>query len=544
MYREIAELAARRAGRGARATRRSRSGCSTPTRADARGRLGGAAAQRRSIACSSSATRPTTSRDPATSVARAGRARGRRPAGARLRPARSPTAAGRSSTCRSSTTPTATSTPPARCSPTRTPCPGLGDGGAHVGTICDASFPTTLLAHWGRDRDHGRLDLPFLVQRQTQRHRPDGRPARPGRARARLPGRRQRDRLRPPRRPPARDAPRPARRRPAPGAARPTATSPPSSPAQVTYEGGEADRRRCPAASSAARSRARHRRSPMSTTDTTDDRGRPADLAPLEPRCEWRARRRSATATSSSSPTSTSPSSTPRSRTPRPRPTTCSTSPATHFPLPTLGPELARHHRRADRRARRRAHPRRPGRALHARTGPSAIYWGIGMHLGPAVAAERQGPPARRRHRPGPGGRRPDRPGQRDRRHRRSRSTPTAPTSSACSASTPAPSGGASLVANARRHPQRPGARRARAGGRALRAVPLRLPRRAGARAPQLVHDAGLHPARRPAVRALHPALHRVVAAPRRRAAAVRRGPGGDGPARRACAPTRSTTCR
>ena len=45
---------------------------------------------------------------------------------------------------------------------------GLGDGGAHVGTICDASFPTTLLTLWGRDRDHGRLDLPFLVQRQTQ----------------------------------------------------------------------------------------------------------------------------------------------------------------------------------------------------------------------------------------------------------------------------------------------------------------------------------------------------------------------------------------
>ncbi|HEX2578395.1 MAG TPA: amidohydrolase family protein [Aquihabitans sp.] len=45
---------------------------------------------------------------------------------------------------------------------------GLGDGGAHVGTICDASFPTTLLAHWGRDRDRGRLDLPLLVHRQTQ----------------------------------------------------------------------------------------------------------------------------------------------------------------------------------------------------------------------------------------------------------------------------------------------------------------------------------------------------------------------------------------
>ena len=25
---------------------------------------------------------------------------------------------------------------------------GLADGGAHVGTICDASFPTTLLTHW------------------------------------------------------------------------------------------------------------------------------------------------------------------------------------------------------------------------------------------------------------------------------------------------------------------------------------------------------------------------------------------------------------
>jgi N-acyl-D-aspartate/D-glutamate deacylase len=45
---------------------------------------------------------------------------------------------------------------------------GLGDGGAHVSTICDASFPTTLLALWGRDRDHGRLDVPFLVHRQTQ----------------------------------------------------------------------------------------------------------------------------------------------------------------------------------------------------------------------------------------------------------------------------------------------------------------------------------------------------------------------------------------
>ncbi|HEY2427359.1 MAG TPA: amidohydrolase family protein, partial [Acidimicrobiales bacterium] len=46
--------------------------------------------------------------------------------------------------------------------------PGLGDGGAHVGTICDGSFPTTLLAHWGRDRRRGpRFDVPWLVRRQT-----------------------------------------------------------------------------------------------------------------------------------------------------------------------------------------------------------------------------------------------------------------------------------------------------------------------------------------------------------------------------------------
>ena len=46
--------------------------------------------------------------------------------------------------------------------------PGLGDGGAHVGVICDASFITTLLTHWGRDRTRGELiDLPTLVKRQT-----------------------------------------------------------------------------------------------------------------------------------------------------------------------------------------------------------------------------------------------------------------------------------------------------------------------------------------------------------------------------------------
>ena len=46
--------------------------------------------------------------------------------------------------------------------------PGLSDGGAHVGTICDGSFPTTLLTMWARDRERGRLEVPFLVQRQCR----------------------------------------------------------------------------------------------------------------------------------------------------------------------------------------------------------------------------------------------------------------------------------------------------------------------------------------------------------------------------------------
>ena len=44
---------------------------------------------------------------------------------------------------------------------------GLGDGGAHVGIISDASYTTYLLTHWGRDRRHGRFDLGYLVKRQT-----------------------------------------------------------------------------------------------------------------------------------------------------------------------------------------------------------------------------------------------------------------------------------------------------------------------------------------------------------------------------------------
>jgi len=46
---------------------------------------------------------------------------------------------------------------------------GLGDGGAHVGLISDASFPTFLLSHWGRDRPRGRIEVGRLVAELTSR---------------------------------------------------------------------------------------------------------------------------------------------------------------------------------------------------------------------------------------------------------------------------------------------------------------------------------------------------------------------------------------
>ncbi|WP_319455849.1 MULTISPECIES: N-acyl-D-amino-acid deacylase family protein [unclassified Mycobacterium] len=46
---------------------------------------------------------------------------------------------------------------------------GLGDGGAHVSIICDASFPTTMLTHWGRDRTAGpKFGLPWIIHRQSR----------------------------------------------------------------------------------------------------------------------------------------------------------------------------------------------------------------------------------------------------------------------------------------------------------------------------------------------------------------------------------------
>ena len=46
---------------------------------------------------------------------------------------------------------------------------GLGDGGAHVGYICDASCMTHMLAHWTRDRSRGpKLPVEFAVKRITR----------------------------------------------------------------------------------------------------------------------------------------------------------------------------------------------------------------------------------------------------------------------------------------------------------------------------------------------------------------------------------------
>jgi N-acyl-D-aspartate/D-glutamate deacylase len=47
---------------------------------------------------------------------------------------------------------------------------GLGDGGAHVGFICDGSLPTFMLTHWARDRHRGEtIPLEHVVHLQTER---------------------------------------------------------------------------------------------------------------------------------------------------------------------------------------------------------------------------------------------------------------------------------------------------------------------------------------------------------------------------------------
>ena len=47
---------------------------------------------------------------------------------------------------------------------------GLGDAGAHVGTICDASFSTFMLTHWVQGRESGRFALEDVVNRLSARN--------------------------------------------------------------------------------------------------------------------------------------------------------------------------------------------------------------------------------------------------------------------------------------------------------------------------------------------------------------------------------------
>jgi N-acyl-D-aspartate/D-glutamate deacylase len=44
---------------------------------------------------------------------------------------------------------------------------GLGDGGAHVSILCDATAMTYALTHWTRDRPSGRFPLEWMVRRLT-----------------------------------------------------------------------------------------------------------------------------------------------------------------------------------------------------------------------------------------------------------------------------------------------------------------------------------------------------------------------------------------
>ncbi len=46
---------------------------------------------------------------------------------------------------------------------------GLGDGGAHVGILCDSSAISTMLTHWTRDRRRGaKFTLPWAIKRITR----------------------------------------------------------------------------------------------------------------------------------------------------------------------------------------------------------------------------------------------------------------------------------------------------------------------------------------------------------------------------------------
>jgi len=47
---------------------------------------------------------------------------------------------------------------------------GLSDAGAHVGTVCDASFSTFMLSHWVQGREGSRLSLERVVELMSGRN--------------------------------------------------------------------------------------------------------------------------------------------------------------------------------------------------------------------------------------------------------------------------------------------------------------------------------------------------------------------------------------
>ena len=129
---------------------------------------------------------------------RPGRARGPRPGRGRLRRDDGQRRQGDAVPARRSTTSAGRSTPSVSSWPTRPRSSASPTAGPTSGTICDVSFPTSLLQWWGRDRPNGRLPIELLVHKQTRATAETVGLLDRGLLAPRLPGRRQRHRLRGP----------------------------------------------------------------------------------------------------------------------------------------------------------------------------------------------------------------------------------------------------------------------------------------------------------------------------------------------------------
>ncbi len=254
----------------------------------------------------------------------------------------------------------------------------MADGGAHLGTICDASFPTTLLTLWARDRDRGRLDLPFAVQRHTS-------------ATARTVGLLDRGVLAPGYRADVNviDFERLTARRPEmfhdlPAGGKRLVQAADGYVAtlvagEVTYENGET---RGPLPGRLVRG---PQAAPATGATTIGNYWSNAmnasDLTPLETGCEWRARRARPTRTCSSSPTQHLEELDSALAHAEAASDDVLDITRESFPLPTLGTELAGITRDLIN-GRGVALIRGVPVDRYGKERASSIYWGIGMHLG------------------------------------------------------------------------------------------------------------------------------------------------------------------